>query len=117
MIREITCIGCPMGCRISAEVDGDSILNISGHQCKIGQTYAMEELTLPTRMVTSLVKVQGRELPLSVKTSRPIEKRKIFQCLEEIARITVSAPIHIGEVIVPNVCGSGVDIVATKDVW
>ena len=117
MIRDITCIGCPMGCRISAEMMDNEIVSITGFQCKIGEKYAREELTLPTRMVTSLVKVRGRETPLSVKTSKPIEKRRIFDCLGEIAQVRVSAPIHIGEVILPNVCGTDVNIVATKDIW
>ncbi|MGX8702328.1 DUF1667 domain-containing protein [Caproiciproducens sp.] len=115
MIKEITCIGCPMGCRITAEVDGDRILSIEGYTCNIGKKYAQEELTLPTRMVTALMKVYGTAQPLSVKTSRPIEKNKIFDCLKEITRHTVMRPIHIGEVVIKNVCGTPVDIIATKE--
>ncbi|WP_444658710.1 DUF1667 domain-containing protein [Caproiciproducens sp. R2] len=115
MIKEITCIGCPMGCRITAEVDGDRILSIEGYTCNIGKKYAQEELTLPTRMVTALMKVYGTTQPLSVKTSRPIEKSKIFDCLKEISHHTVMRPIHIGEVLIKNVCGTPVDIIATKE--
>ncbi|MDF2633019.1 MAG: NAD(FAD)-dependent dehydrogenase [Caproiciproducens sp.] len=115
MKKEITCIGCPMGCRIIAELDGDKIISIEGYTCNIGKKYAQEELTVPTRMVTALIKVEGTHQPLSVKTSRPIEKSKIFDCLKEISQHTVVRPIHIGEVIIKNVCGTSVDIVATKE--
>lgn len=117
MKKELTCIGCPKGCRISAEIQDGTILSIKGWQCKIGEKYAREELTLPTRMVTSLVKVYGRELPLSVKTAKPIDKSKVFDSLKEIASVRVMPPICIGDVIVPNVCETGIDVVATKEVW
>lgn len=115
MKKEITCIGCPMGCRIIAEVDGDKIISIEGYTCNIGKKYAQEELTIPTRMVTALMKVYGTHQPLSVKTSQPIEKSKIVDCLKEISRHTVMCPIHTGEVIIKNVCGTQVNIIATKE--
>ncbi|QEY35590.1 DUF1667 domain-containing protein [Caproiciproducens galactitolivorans] len=116
MIKEITCIGCPMGCRITAELDGDKILSIEGFTCNIGKKYAQEELTVPTRMVTALMHICGTDQPLSVKTSKPIEKSKIFDCLKEISNHYVMRPVHIGEVVIKNVCGTSVDIVATRDV-
>ncbi|WP_312644228.1 DUF1667 domain-containing protein [Hydrogenoanaerobacterium sp.] len=117
MKMELTCIGCPKGCRISAEVIDGEILSITGWECKIGEKYAREELTLPTRMVTSLVKVNGRELPLSVKTARPIDKSRVFDSLQEIAQVRMTPPVYIGDVIVPNVCSTGVDVIATKEIW
>ena len=78
MIRELTCIGCPMGCQITAEVKDGDVVSISGQSCNIGKKYANEELTHPTRMVTSLMETVGSKMPLSVKTSRPIAKEKIF---------------------------------------
>lgn len=115
MKREITCIGCPMGCRITAEVDGKDIVSIEGYTCNIGKKYAQEELTVPTRMVTALMKVYGTNQPVSVKTSQPIEKSKIFDCLKEISKHTVMRPVHIGEVLLKNVCGTQVNIIATKE--
>ena len=97
MKREITCIGCPMGCRITAEVDGKDIVSIEGYTCNIGKKYAQEELTV------------------SVKTSQPIEKSKIFDCLKEISKHTVMRPVQIGEVLLKNVCGTQVNIIATKE--
>lgn len=117
MIRELTCIGCPMGCHITAEVEDGEIRSVKGWQCKIGDTYAREELTLPKRMITSLVQVVGREQPLSVKTAVPVDKSKIPQCLAQIAAARVTAPVFIGDVVVPDVCGTGVDVVATKEIW
>lgn len=117
MIKELTCIGCPKGCRINAEIVDDKIISIKGWQCKIGEKYAREELTLPTRMVTSLVKVHGRKLPLSVKTAKPINKSKVFHSLAEIAKVRAVPPIRIGDIIVQNVCETGIDVVATKDIW
>lgn len=113
--RELTCIGCPVGCRIMAELEGDKIISIEGYTCNIGKKYAQEELTLPTRMVTALMKVEGTHEPLSVKTSRPIEKSKIFDCLREISAHTVMRPVAIGQAVIKNVCGTQADIIATKE--
>jgi CxxC motif-containing protein len=113
--KELTCIGCPMGCRIVAELEGEKMISIEGYSCNIGKKYAQEELTLPTRMVTALMKVQGTHQPLSVKTSQPILKSKIFDCLQEISSRTVMRPVAIGQVVIKNVCGTSVDILATKE--
>ena len=81
MKRELTCIGCPMGCRLTAEFNGTEVTEVTGNGCAVGARYAREELTNPKRMVTALVRVVGMELPLSVKTEAPIEKRLVFDCL------------------------------------
>jgi len=86
---------------------------VDGAGCGRGAVYARQECVCPTRMVTSLVKVQGRRAPLSVKTVRPVPKEKIFACLEEIHRVRVTSSVRIGDVILKDVCGTGVDIVAT----
>ncbi len=116
MSRELTCIGCPMGCRLTVELDKDGkFLSVEGYTCNIGKKYAEEEVTCPTRMVTSLVKVSGCAMPLSVKTSKAIGKDKIFDCLKEIAACEVKKPVHIGDAIISGVCGTDVNIVATKE--
>lgn len=117
MTREITCIGCPMGCRITAELEGGKILRIEGYICNNGKKYAEEELTVPKRMVTALMRVVGSRHPLAVKTSHPIEKSKIFDCLKEIRSNAVTVPITIGEVLIHGVCGTDVDIIATKELF
>jgi len=114
--RELICIGCPMGCPITATLDDNgAFISAEGYTCNIGKKYAEEECTHPTRMVTSLVHAKGCKTPLSVKTSKPIDKKLIFDCLAQIAACSVTLPVHIGDVIIPGVCGTDVDIVATKE--
>jgi len=81
--------------------------------CKRGVAYATEEVTAPKRMVTTLVRVAGRRMPLPVKTAAPIPKGKIFEALATIHAAGAAAPVKIGDVVVADVCGTGVDIVAT----
>ena len=115
-MRELICINCPLGCHLSVD-DGDvANIKVTGNTCPRGVTYAVSEVTAPKRMVTSSVPVVGSKTKrVSVKTSAPIPKDKIFQCLEEIRSLKVNAPVKIGDVLLANVCDSGVDIVATRE--
>lgn len=117
MKYELTCINCPMGCSISAEFDGKQVTNIEGYTCKRGLEYAKTEITAPTRMVTALVRIYGSNEPLSVKTSEPVEKAKIKEVLAAVRRAVTARPVHIGDVIIPNVCGTGADIIATEEMY
>ena len=115
-IRTLTCISCPMGCPLAVEMDGDEIISVTGNTCKRGDVYARKEVTAPTRIVTSTVKVtNGSADMVSVKTKTDIPKDKIFDCVKCLKGVSVEAPIHIGDVIIPNAAGTGVDIVATED--
>ncbi|HHY82481.1 MAG TPA: DUF1667 domain-containing protein [Clostridiales bacterium] len=115
--RIITCIVCPMGCRLNVEAENDKIGNISGNRCSRGKTYAAEECTAPKRMLTTTVRVSGGIHPfLPVKTERAIPKGLIRQCMEEIRSVQVSAPVKAGDIIVKNICGTGVDIIATRSI-
>ena len=115
--KEFVCIRCPLGCNISVEMEGEEIKAITGNTCPRGADYVTNELTDPRRIVTSLVKVKGGERPVvSVKTAADIPKDKIMTCVKELKQIEVAAPIHIGDVILRNVCDTGVDIVATANV-
>ena len=115
--RELICIGCPMGCPITVTLENDEVKDVTGNTCPRGKTYAEKEVTNPTRIVTSTVKVEGGERPLvSVKTKEDIPKGKIFDCMKEINAITAKAPVKIGDVLLENVAGTGVPIVATKGV-
>ncbi len=117
MNRTLTCIGCPMGCTIEVELDeAGNFVSSKGWSCLIGKRYAQEEVTAPVRTVTALVGVSGQTEPLSVKTADPIPKNRIFDCLEELKAVRVSAPVHIGDVVLENVCGSGVNVIATKNI-
>ena len=112
--HELTCIGCPMGCALTVAVDGDSI-TVTGNTCPKGEKYAVNEVTAPMRMVTGTVALRGGELArLPVKTAREIPKDRIFDCMAAIRRVAVDAPVAIGQVIVPNVAGTGVDIIACR---
>lgn len=114
--RELICISCPMGCPLTVELEGGEIVNITGNTCKRGEVYGRKEVTNPTRIVTSTVKVEGGKSDMvSVKTKEDIPKDKIFECVKALKGITVKAPVRIGDVILPNVAGTGVDIVATKE--
>ena len=115
--KEFVCIRCPLGCNVSVDMEGEKIINITGNTCPRGADYVTKELTDPRRIVTSLVKVQGGELPVvSVKTAADIPKGRILDCIREIKDIELHAPIHIGDVILENVCDTGVNIVATANV-
>lgn len=115
--KEFTCIRCPLGCNITATLEDGQIKDITGNTCPRGKEYVTNELTDPRRIVTSLVKVEGGERPVvSVKTAADIPKKDIFRCIEELKGITVTAPVKIGDVILKNTCGSGIDVVATSNV-
>lgn len=114
--RELICIGCPMGCPVMVEMDGREIVSVSGNTCPRGDAYARKEVTNPTRIVTSTVKVEGGLVEMiSVKTKEDIPKDKIFDCMRALKGITVKAPVHIGDVILADAAGTGVDVVATRN--
>lgn len=117
-IRELTCISCPLGCPLKVETgDNGAVLQVTGNTCKRGEIYGKKEVTAPERTVTSTVAVVGGSAPLvSVRTKTDIPKGKIFDCMEAIRAAKIQAPVHIGDVVVENVCGTGVDVVATKAV-
>lgn len=100
---------------MNVRLEDGKVTTIDGAGCGRGAAYARQECVCPTRMVTSLVRVRGRRSPLSVKTAKPVPKELIFTCLEAIHRVTVTPPVRIGEVIVADVCGTGVDVVATME--
>ncbi len=114
--RNLTCIGCPMGCPLTVTMDQGKFVSVTGNTCKRGAIYAEKEVTAPTRIVTSSVKVTGSELnAVSVKTQNDIPKEKIFDILKALKEVCVQSPVHIGDIIVENVCNTDVNIVATKN--
>lgn len=115
-VRELICIGCPLGCSLTVRMEGDDI-QVSGNTCKRGEDYAKKEVTNPTRIVTSSVHVEGGAIEMvSVKTKNDIPKGKIFEIMDEIRKVTVQAPVAIGDVVIENCAGTGVPIIATKNV-
>lgn len=115
-MKELTCIGCPMGCTLSVRMESSGI-SVAGNGCLRGVKYAENEMTCPKRMVTSTVAIEGGEIArLSVKTETEIPKEKIMACMQEIRRARVKVPVKIGSVVISNCAGSGVNIIATKNV-
>ena len=115
--RELTCIGCPLGCGITVTLDGGKIVDVTGNTCEKGDIYARKEVTNPTRIVTTTVRVSGGQAPMiNVKTKSDIPKSKIFECVAALKGVTVPAPVKIGEVILKDAAGTGVDIVAAGNV-
>ncbi|MFD3155518.1 DUF1667 domain-containing protein [Haloimpatiens sp. FM7330] len=114
-IRELTCIGCPMGCALEVTIENGKVLGVKGNTCPRGKTYAEKECTNPTRIVTSSVKIQGGQIDaVCVKTENDIPKDKIFECVNELKNIIVKAPVKIGDIILENAAGTGVNVIATK---
>ena len=115
--RNLTCINCPMGCSLTVTIENGEVINVTGNTCKRGDIYARKEVTNPTRIVTSSVRVKNGEIAIvSCKTESDIPKGKIFDIVKALEEIEVSAPISIGDTIVENVCDTGVNIIATKNV-
>ncbi len=114
---ELTCIGCPMGCPLVVEMENGAVSKVTGNTCPRGDAYGRKEVTNPTRIVTSTVRVEGGTLPVvSCKTRTDIPKGKIFDVARALKTVTVPAPVTIGQVLVDNVADTGVEIIATKNV-
>ena len=115
--KELICIGCPMGCPIVVEMEDGKVLSVTGNTCPRGESYARKEVTNPTRIVTTTVRVDGGKVPMiNVKTEQNIPKDKIFECIAALRGVTMKAPIHIGDIILENVADTGVNIVAAGNV-
>ena len=111
---KMICINCPKGCELDVEKNGDDVV-VTGPACPRGEAYGKAELVNPTRMVTGLVRVAGMRKPLPVKTKTAVPKAKINDVLFALSQTTVQLPVKIGDVIVPDVAGTGVDVVATAN--
>ena len=115
--KELICIGCPMGCPIVVEMEEGKVLSVTGNTCPRGESYARKEVTKPTRIVTTTVRVDGGKVPMiNVKTERDIPKDKIFECIAALRGVTMKAPVHIGDIVLENVADTGVNIVAAGNV-
>lgn len=112
---EMVCIVCPNGCRLSTTVQNGKIF-VAGNKCKRGEVFAVNELTNPTRSVTTSVKTTVRGYPVvSVKTDGEIPKNKIFELMALCDKIVVDRVLPIGTVLAENLFGTGVNLVTTTD--
>lgn len=117
MKKEVICTVCPRGCHIMVDGEGEVISNVEGYSCKRGLEYASAEFICPVRILTTAVKLAGETHDLlPVRSSAPVPKEKLFDCMEVIRSAEAIRPVKHYDVIVPNICGTGVDIVATKNV-
>ena len=115
--KELTCINCPMGCRITVTMSGGEVISVEGNTCKRGEVYARTEVVSPVRTVTTTIKVTGGSVDrVSCKTKTTVPKDKIFDVMSEIGSVICSAPVKIGDVLIEDCAGTGVPIVATKSV-
>ena len=115
--RQLTCIGCPMGCQLTATLEGGAVTAVTGNTCKRGDSYARKECVAPARTVTGTVRVTGGLLPVvSVRTRGDIPKERVLDVARALCRVHLTAPVHAGDVVIPNVLGTGVDVVATRSV-
>lgn len=112
-MTELVCIKCPMSCKLKVD-NFDERISVQGNNCMRGELFARQEYIEPKRIVTSLVKViEGDKPVLPVKTSAPVIKKNIKAVLNKISKITVNAPVNIGDIVFKDI-DVGVDLVATS---
>lgn len=117
MLKEYTCITCPRGCVIEAQVEHDAIVSIEGAACDKGRKFVEQELVDPKRNIATSVLVLNGACPLaSVRLTRPVPRAKISALLEAIKHATLNAPVSIGDIVIGNVLGLGSDVIATRHV-
>jgi len=114
MTKELICIVCPQGCRLTVS-DESGELTVTGNTCKRGVAYGIAETTAPTRVITTTVEITDSYwCRLPVKTDGGVPKGKIFECMDAINQITVKAPVKTGDVVLADILGTGVNVVAAR---
>jgi CxxC motif-containing protein len=114
--QKLICVNCPMGCTLDVTIDGKTVVEVSGNTCKLGTEYAQAEISDPRRMVASTVKVRGGSHPLvPVYTAAPIPKPQIFDLLAQLREVELSAPVEVGQIVLRDVLGTGVNVLASRD--
>ena len=112
-MTEMICIVCPRGCHL--KIDEENGFSVTGNACKRGEVYGKKELQNPTRTLTSTVRITGAHIPrLPVKTDAEIPKHLIMDAMRRLNDVTVAAPVQVGQTVVPNILGTGVNFVATR---
>lgn len=113
--QELICITCPRGCLLTVSPDRDGKLSVEGNFCAKGREYAEQEVKAPERVLTVLMRVEGSDRPVSVKTDKPVPKAKLFECADAIYKVHPKAPVHYGDVLIEDLCGTGCNVIATCD--
>ncbi len=113
-MAKIICITCPKGCHLTVD---EITLEVIGNNCPRGAVYGKNELVSPVRTLTSTVKVVGGDISrCPVRSQSPLPKGKIFDAMKELRKVTLTSPVKIGDVVIENVCDTGVNIIATRNV-
>jgi CxxC motif-containing protein len=113
--RHFTCVTCPVGCEVDVELRDGNIISMKGNRCEKVKEFVLQELKEPVRVLTTTVRIEGAEYAmLPVRTDKPIPKRLFLQAIGELASIDLQAPVHISDVIIKDIAGSGANIVATR---
>ncbi len=117
MLRSFTCIVCPNGCEVTAEIENGEILSVTGNTCPREEDYVRQEIVDPRRTIASSVPVFGGELPLtSVRITKPIPKKDIFEAMELIKSFRLEAPVEAGTVLASGLFGTEAELIVTKSV-
>ena len=116
MKNKITCILCPLGCMLNVEIK-NKIFNISGNECKKGEKYAIQESTMPLRILTTTVIIDnGEHLLLPVRSEKEIHKDLIKKCIKELSKIRTKAPIKCKDIIYKNILNTEINIIASRNI-
>ena len=114
--RSFICVSCPLGCGLNVIIEDGEVTYVSGNSCPRGAAYAKTEVKDPRRVFASTVRVTGGKLPVCpIRSKTPAPKGKLSEIAKAVAELNVNAPIKIGQVLIHNVCGTDVDIVASRD--
>ena len=115
--KQIICTVCPMGCSITVTGEDGKAISCTGHSCPRGERYARCEYEEPVRLLTTVVKTKGHPDPplLAARTDQAVPKALLFQCMEQVKQLEVSAPIHQGDILLANIGGTGRNLIASAD--
>ena len=115
--RILTCIGCPMGCTLTAKLENGVVTEVHGNTCPRGDQYARKECVAPERTVTGTVRLHGGALAvLPVRTAGPVPKDQVLAVADALRRLSVTAPVHTGDTVCENIANTGVKLIATRTV-
>jgi CxxC motif-containing protein len=116
MITDMTCIECPMGCIMAVTVEKGKVVKVERNKCPKGAVYAAAETERPVRILTSTVMAEGMEMRMvPVRTDAPIPKNSMMRAMDRIRRMRITRPVQVGEVVLENIAGSGVNLIATRE--
>lgn len=115
MKKEMICVNCPVGCHLVVEVEDGNVLSVTGNRCPKGEAYGRQECIQPMRYLTTTVRIHGaihRVLPVISEKEIPLEVMQ--SAMEEVRKIEVEAPVHEGDVVLDNLAGTGVKLIASR---